>query len=86
MRNFQGINFIRIRIYREVFKSVPLISNFEKNCSIATKDFFSRGFHSCKLFHERVSCAKLEPKGNLIELSMFLQYGLTEVKKASTLF
>ena len=23
----------------------------------------------------------MEPKGNLIELSMFLKYGLTEVKK-----
>ena len=37
-----------------------IISNFEnKNCSIVNKkDFFSQSFHGCKLFHERVSCAK----------------------------
>ena len=27
-----------------------------------TKDFFSRSFHSCKLFHKRVSCTKNETR------------------------
>ena len=27
----------------------------------------------------------MEPKGNLIELSMFLKYGLTKVKKTTSL-
>ena len=36
-----------------------IISNFEKKLFYCkTKDFFSQSFHCCKLFHERVSCAK----------------------------
>ena len=27
-------------------------------------------------------CKQMEPKGSLIELSMFLKYGLTEMKNA----
>ena len=63
------------------------VRNFEfqkKNILSLTKDFFSQSFHSCKLFHKRVSCAKMEPKGNSIQLSTFLKYGLTEMKKASS--
>ena len=47
-----------------------------------TKNFFSRRFQCCKFFHERVSSVKMELKGNSIELSTVLKYGLTEVKKA----
>ena len=37
-----------------------LISNFEKKTVLlSTKNFFARSFHSCKLFHERVSFAKI---------------------------
>ena len=58
-----------------------VISNFEKKIVLLlTKDFFSRSFHSCKFFHEL--CKKWNLKGNSIELSTFLKYGLTEVKKA----
>ena len=58
-----------------------VISNFEKKfVLLLTKDFFSRSFHSCKFFHEL--CKKWNLKGNSIELSTFLKYGLTEVKKA----
>ena len=56
-----------------------VISNLEKTSII--KDFFSQSFHSCKFFHERVSCVKNELEGNSIKLSMFLTYGLTEVIK-----
>ena len=53
-----------------------------KNVPLLTKEFFSWNFQSCKIFHERVSCVKKKLKGNSIELSIFLKYGLTEVKKA----
>ena len=39
---------------------IPLY-NFEfwkKIVLLLTSDFFSRNFHSCKFFHERVSCVK----------------------------
>ena len=50
---------------------------------LLTKNFFSRSFQSCKFFHERVSCVKNGTyKGNSIELSTFLKYGLTKLKKA----
>ena len=58
-----------------------VISNFEKKIVLLlTKDFFSRSFQSCKFFHEL--CKKWNLKGNSIELSTFLKYYLTEVKKA----
>ena len=59
-----------------------VISNFEKKKKVLllTKDFFSRSFHSCKFLHEL--CKKWNLKGHSIELSTFLDYGLTEVKKA----
>ena len=61
--------------------------NFEfrkKNVPLLTKDFFSRSFQSCKFFHERFELRKeKELKGNSIELSAFLKYGLTEVEKSS---
>ena len=56
---------------------IPL-RNFEfwkKIVVLLTKDFFSRSFRS---FHK----SELQLKGNSIELSTFLKYGLTEVKKA----
>ena len=57
-----------------------VISNFEKKIVLLlTKDFFSQSFHSCKFFHKLYK--KWNLKGNSIELSLFLKYGLTEVKK-----
>ena len=53
---------------------IPL-RNFEfrkKIVVLLIKYFFSRSFHK----------SELELKGNSIELSTFLKYGLTEVKKA----
>ena len=53
---------------------IPL-RNFEfrkKIVVLLIKCFFSRSFHK----------SELELKGNSIELSTFLKYGLTEVKKA----
>ena len=53
---------------------IPL-RNFEfrkKIVVLLIKYFFSRSFHKYEL----------ELKGNSIELSTFLKYGLTEVKKA----
>ena len=39
--------------------AIPLHNfKFWKNCSIVKQDLFSQSFHSCKLFHERVSYAK----------------------------
>ena len=40
--------------------AIPLL-NFEfqkKIVPLLTKDFDSQSFHSCKFFHERVSCVK----------------------------
>ena len=40
--------------------AIPLL-NFEfqkKIVPLLTKDFYSQSFHSCKFFHERVSCVK----------------------------
>ena len=66
--------------------AIPL-RNFEfrkKNVPLLTKGFFSRSFNSCKFFHERFELRKeKELKGNSIELSTFLKYGLTEVEKAA---
>ena len=60
-----------------------VILNLEKKIVLwLTKDVFSRSFHSYKFFHKRVSCVKMQPKDNSIELSMFLKHGLTEMEKA----
>ena len=62
---------------------IPLhcvISNSEKKILLLTKEFFSQSFHSGKFFHKL--CKKWNLKGNLIELSQFLKYGLTKVKGA----
>ena len=59
------------------------LCNFEfwkKKSSIVNKRLFLPCFHSWKFFHEL--CKKWNLKGNSIELSTFLKYGLTEVKKA----
>ena len=58
-----------------------VISNFEKNyCSIINKIIFLPKFWQLQVFSWKGELR--EPKGNLIELSTFLKYGLTEVKKA----
>ena len=63
-----------------------IISNFEKkNGSIVNKRLFLHKFSVDSFFHERLSCVKKnQPKGNLIELSTFLKYGFTKVKKAQS--
>ena len=62
------------------------LHNFEfrkKNGSIVNKRFFLHKFSVDSFFHERLSCVKKnQPKGNSIELSTFLKYGFTKVKKA----
>ena len=58
-----------------------VISNSKKKYFLLlTKDFFSQSFHSGKFFHKL--CKKWNLKGNSIELSQFLKYGLTKVKGA----
>ena len=49
------------------------VRNFEfrkKMALLLTKDFFFRSFHSDKFFHDRVSCLKMQHKGNSIEFSI----------------
>ena len=50
-------------LYRVIFfVKTPfhyVISNFKKKIvQLLTQDFFSRSFHNCRFFHERVSCVK----------------------------
>ena len=53
-----------------------VISNFEKKKTFSPEVFKVESF-----FMKRVSCIKMEPKGNLVELRMFVKYGLTKLKK-----
>ena len=53
-----------------------IILNFEKNCPIANKRLFLQKFSK---FSQK---SEFQLKSNSIELSMFLKYGLTKVKKA----
>ena len=62
-----------------------IISNFKKNFALSlTKDCFSQSFHSFMFFAKGWVVQKMEPKGNSIELSTFLKYDLTQVKKATS--
>ena len=61
--------------FKDLINDAIPLRNFEfrkKIVVLLIKYFFSRSFHKCEL----------ELKGNSIELSTFLKYGLTEVKKA----
>ena len=53
-----------------------------KNVPLLTKTFSPEVFRVVNFFTKMWVVWKMEPKGNLIELSMFLKYGLTEVEKA----
>ena len=89
----KNAKFVRTPFLIEYFRwlllfidgAIPL-RNYEfrkkKKCSIVNKKLLLRRFQCCKFFHERVSSVKMELKGNSIELSTVLKYGLTEVKKA----
>ena len=61
-----------------------VISNFEeKKSCIVNKRLFLPKFSQLQVFVKNVVlCKKWKLKGNSIELSVFLKYGLTEVTKA----
>ena len=64
--------------------SIPL-HNFEfqkKLVLLLTKDFSPEVFTVVSFFKKEWVVQKMQPKGNSIELSTLLKYGLTEAKKA----
>ena len=63
MRNFQGSIFIRIRTYREIFKSVPL--------SLGRSFYLKRNFISMFLKHIKRRMRNIFPSFSLFGFEQF---------------
>ena len=65
-----------------------IVSNFEKKIVLLlAKGFFSRSFHSCKFFSRKTElCNKMQPKGNLIELSLVFKIWFNWSEKSSIIY
>ena len=59
------------------------ILNFEKKIPLLTKEFFSRSFHSCKIFHKTVSCVKNRTKRQFDQIKYISRIWLNRREKSS---